>query len=179
MTFHHTPDLAPFFEEEARRAGVIDMAALEWMAPIAEKGWRDGQPTRAILAEIRAQGPAMSREQKRAERIRTNTRIGMTYWNSLTAKGREDPVHCLDLVLARAMSAACRERDRRVRRPGWLLRFTAVLDGRTCEAAKRLHGQEYQVGAEPRLPLPDCTADHCRCSFMHYPPRLRGRFSIS
>lgn len=44
-----------------------------------------------------------------------------------------------------------------------------------CEGAKQLAGMRFLSRKAPRLPLPDCSADVCHCSYLHYPDRRRGK----
>ena len=40
-----------------------------------------------------------------------------------------------------------------------------------CDAAKALTGRRFLVNAAPRLPLPGCDFQNCRCKFAQYPDR--------
>ena len=42
------------------------------------------------------------------------------------------------------------------------------FDAQACEAAKMMSGRRFLSNAAPRLPLPDCNALECRCSFSHH-----------
>ena len=44
-----------------------------------------------------------------------------------------------------------------------------------CNAAKAMTGRRFLANAAPRLPLPDCDFDNCRCQFAHYEDRRSGR----
>ncbi len=43
-----------------------------------------------------------------------------------------------------------------------------------CAAAKALAGQRFLAAAAPRLPLPECDAPQCGCSFKHHEDRRSG-----
>jgi hypothetical protein len=43
-----------------------------------------------------------------------------------------------------------------------------------CEGAKQFAGIRFLSAKAPKLPLPDCQAAVCRCSFAHYPDRRSG-----
>ena len=41
----------------------------------------------------------------------------------------------------------------------------------SCEAAKLMHGKRFLSSAAPKLPLPDCDVQQCRCKFQHHKDR--------
>ncbi len=43
-----------------------------------------------------------------------------------------------------------------------------------CNAAKAMTGRRFLSGAAPRLPLPECDAQECRCGFVHHNDRRSG-----
>ncbi len=43
-----------------------------------------------------------------------------------------------------------------------------------CNAAKALAGQRFLAAAAPHLPLPECDAPNCSCSFKHHADRRSG-----
>ncbi len=43
-----------------------------------------------------------------------------------------------------------------------------------CAAAKSLEGKRFLSGAAPRLPLPECDAQSCKCHFVHHADRRSG-----
>ncbi len=44
-----------------------------------------------------------------------------------------------------------------------------------CDAAKAMTGRRFLASAAPRLPLPECDLQECRCKFSHYDDRREGR----
>lgn len=44
-----------------------------------------------------------------------------------------------------------------------------------CSAAKMLAGQRFLAEDAPKLPLPGCDADECRCRFNHFTDRRSKR----
>lgn len=44
-----------------------------------------------------------------------------------------------------------------------------------CDAAKAMTGRRFLSGAAPKLPLPGCDAEECRCGFAHHSDRRSGR----
>jgi hypothetical protein len=43
-----------------------------------------------------------------------------------------------------------------------------------CEGAKQFTGIRFLSAKAPKLPLPDCHAAVCRCSYVHHPDRRSG-----
>lgn len=43
-----------------------------------------------------------------------------------------------------------------------------------CDAAKALDGQRILSSDAPRIPLPDCDSQTCKCKFVHYKDRRTG-----
>ena len=43
-----------------------------------------------------------------------------------------------------------------------------------CEAAKALEGKRFLSSAAPRIPVPDCDIQECKCRFIHHDDRRRG-----
>ncbi|MBF0375652.1 MAG: hypothetical protein HQL39_19855 [Alphaproteobacteria bacterium] len=154
--------ITPYLARELRRSKTIEIAALVWMAPLVEPIWEYEAPAQ-IARVIRAAGGEMNAEEKRALGLRSNTIMGRLYWNALTETGRKKPLAGLDLILDRALLAARRDQAPGRRPPGWPLRFSAILDSRTCSAAAALHGRIFHPDDAPGLPLPDCDRETCRC----------------
>ena len=44
-----------------------------------------------------------------------------------------------------------------------------------CDAARSMAGRRFLATAAPKLPLPDCDAEKCRCRFAHHDDRRSGR----
>lgn len=44
-----------------------------------------------------------------------------------------------------------------------------------CKAAREMEGRRFLSGAAPRLPLPECDVNDCRCRFVHHKDRRAGR----
>ena len=44
-----------------------------------------------------------------------------------------------------------------------------------CDAAKAMTGRRFLSAAAPKLPLPQCDAAECRCSFAHHADRRSGK----
>jgi hypothetical protein len=43
-----------------------------------------------------------------------------------------------------------------------------------CEAAKAMRDERFLSNAAPRLPLPDCDVQTCKCRFVHHKDRRAG-----
>ncbi len=48
-------------------------------------------------------------------------------------------------------------------------------EGSSCDVALALRGQRFLSGEAPTLPLPDCDAIECNCTYGHYDDRRRRR----
>lgn len=48
---------------------------------------------------------------------------------------------------------------------------TIKTESRACYAVKQLAGKRFLSREAPKLPLADCTAQHCFCQYMHHPDR--------
>ncbi len=46
-----------------------------------------------------------------------------------------------------------------------------------CEAVRRLAEKRLLPKEAPPLPLPECTAGHCGCRYVHHPDRRSGLWS--
>jgi hypothetical protein len=87
---------------------------------------------------------------------------------TLTALGSTDPGLAVAAIAMCASNARGRQHDlAESRKMGPLARLSAVHDTQTCESARVLSNTRlaFGPGEEPRLPLPDCDAWNCRCTF--------------
>ena len=49
------------------------------------------------------------------------------------------------------------------------------FDKYACPAAKEMAGRRFLSTAAPKLPLPDCSAMQCNCTFKHHGDRRTGK----
>jgi hypothetical protein len=135
----------------AARTGICHPERCEWMIPMILADDQSGlPPDRQVLADPRLD-------------------------EALTDLGNTNPAWAVAAITLAPRFAANHQEQRRAAvefgRPN---RLSAVLDQRTCEAAKALHRAVFEIGTEPELPLPDCDVWHCRCMLVgHYTPRGR------
>ena len=50
-----------------------------------------------------------------------------------------------------------------------------TFDKNACPAAKEMAGRRFLSTAAPRLPLPECSALQCNCTFKHHGDRRAGK----
>lgn len=50
-----------------------------------------------------------------------------------------------------------------------------AFDKNACPAAKEMAGRRFLSTAAPKLPLPECSALRCNCTFKHYSDRRAGK----
>jgi hypothetical protein len=48
------------------------------------------------------------------------------------------------------------------------------VNGKSCDAARRIAGRRFLSGDAPRFPLPDCDQTSCGCGFRHFADRRGG-----
>lgn len=133
----------------AARTGICRADRCDWLVPLIIEGDQSGVPCdRAVVKDPR-------------------------FLDCLTDLGRTDPAWAAAAIVLAAPFARNREKERRdaveLGRPN---RLSAVADKRTCAAAIAMHKTVFPIGEEPALPLTECDAWHCRCSFIgHYQRR--------
>ncbi len=133
----------------AARTGICHADRCDWLVPLIIEADQSGIPCdRAVLQDDR-------------------------FLPSLTDLGRAAPEWAAVSIILAAPFARSRAREIQeaveLGRPN---RLSAVMDRRTCDAAKALNKTVFPIGEEPSLPLANCNAWHCRCSFVgHYPRR--------
>jgi hypothetical protein len=136
----------------ARRTGILHPDRAEWMVPLIIEADQSGLPLdRAILKDARLP-------------------------ETLTETGMTNPGEAVAAIIRCAPFARNHARDRETgAKTGNPQRFTPVKDKRTCQAAIARHGQVFPQGSEPMLPLPECDAWNCRCTFIGWPASMARR----
>lgn len=85
---------------------------------------------------------------------------------------------CLLILAAAAAYWYVNLRDRSSQTLNSASAFKAVAivcdDTRACPAARALDGERFLGTEAPKLPLPDCTANVCTCTFHHHQDRRKG-----
>lgn len=170
----------------AERTGILDADHADWMIPgIIEGDWSNAGAGPTITA-WKNTGDPVSLEDKRKMGLNTRVKLGWPLVQTLTAKGLMDLNESLSAIFMAPIMARNRARpnvsvateaagtsqaqlDYINSRPQ---RLSAVMDNRTCAAAKAADGTVYPAGEHPALPLPGCDALSCRCMYVtHFPKR--------
>jgi hypothetical protein len=127
----------------AARTGLLHADRADWMIDLIIEGDQSGiPPDRTIIKDPR-------------------------FPETLSEVGMADPAWALAAILRAAPFARDQERNRATALSlGRQQRFTPVQDKKTCGAAKARHGELFQPGSEPLLPLPECDVWNCRCTFI-------------
>jgi hypothetical protein len=144
---------------------------IDWMLPYIIEGDQTGIGTTAIARQLKNHDEDIGIETKKRLGLRGNVKLSTSLYLTLTPKAYADLETSLAAIINCASFFRNRERDRvtalKLNRPQ---RMSAVLDSRTCAAAKAMHSTIFEPGDEPHLPLPECDVLACRCTFIgHYP----------
>jgi hypothetical protein len=155
-------------KEACIKTGLIDPAAAVWIAPIVERGEREGLGYQAIARQVRNSGEQLSADEKRALGMRANTKATQKYIGALTPRGREKQYDSAFLVVQRAVHQHALGNPDDLFNDEWIIgvEICAVEDSRTCAAAAKLDGRKFPKGHVPPLPLPECDAEYCRCLYL-------------
>ncbi|MCE1237063.1 MAG: hypothetical protein LWW93_11990 [Hyphomicrobiales bacterium] len=161
-------DLLPFTTEACAALGYVKVDAAEWLA---------GEITAAMNRNngrsIREGGKRLTKEERQALGIPVGGgHLNYVVWQSLTEKGRRDPIASFDVTCSRALANA--------RRAASLMRLRKVLDTSTgravfagvrvsalsigCQASKAIAGVLFDT--PPALPLSECDRETCSCDLI-------------
>ena len=108
-------------------------------------------------------------EEKKALKLNTRKKYAREFINGLTEKGIAEASEkdFLQNMFLQNFHQVSREYDlKRMKADG--IKYVEILDcgdERDCKAIKRLK-KHYPIDEVPELPLPQCKADYCRCSFI-------------
>lgn len=150
-------DIMAAFQALAARFAVFDPAKATWLIPIIQAADAANVPSDKTMRTLR--------NEHAAELAAT-----------LTDLGREDEEETLEAILLAPSRQRVLRRDLgRAAESDNPVRFSAVADRRTCEAAKVLHGSIFELGQQPAVPLADCDKLNCRCMWMNLPRRTAER----
>lgn len=149
-------------------AGLISDRADVWIMRLVRRADREGWGFRKLEREIRGYGSPLSPNEKRALGLRANVRIGRTYLNCLTARGRANPILAADELVYRNLIVPMIQRNSLRARsyPVDTLQFIVVdsVRPRPCKAALRMAGRRFPTAEIPELPLPGCDS-RCACFY--------------
>lgn len=161
-------DLLPFTREACSALGYVRTEAAEWLSnEIRAAMNRNNGRT------IREGGKRLTHEERQSLGILPGGgHLSHEVWQSLTERGRRNPIESFDITCTRALSNARRlaalKRLRSVlRSPSGQLAFVGVRISALsigCDAAKALAGALHDE--PPELPLPNCDREACSCSLL-------------
>lgn len=129
--------------------------------------------------KLRRVGSLMSKEDLRANGIRTNSKLSYEMFNALADKGKSDPIHKIDNMVLIAMHASWRREGleeltaARANMGGDLM--ATVYWHHRCDAAGKASddlGDTFEINEVPRLPRPHCDYSICGCHLNLYPRQL-------
>lgn len=122
-----------------------------------------------ILKQFREE-PCLNLEEKKQYGINTHQKINKNYFNLLTEVGKHQEYILTDLENIILSS------EHKIHNKYELLECKALgiknvqisccNDDRDCPAVKKYCNRIYPINAVPELPLPECTADVCRCIYL-------------
>lgn len=111
----------------------------------------------------------LSLKEKKDLKLNTRRKYSRELINGLTEKGIEAVAEkeIVKTMFLQNFHKVSREYDlKRMEADG--IKYVEILDcgdERDCKAIKRLK-KHYQIDEVPELPLPQCKADYCRCSYI-------------
>jgi hypothetical protein len=159
-------------------SGLFKKNSLKWLPEIIMSNFDEG--SKVIDLIIRKTGDPLSHEEKRKYGIRTNAKVSKQYFESLTIKGKKDPVRSAFTVVRRIHHKQAikyqNENILKTTKRGFEVQYEFISggdDGRTCQAALELEGKRFEKGEVPDLPLPNCDAEYCRCLFLYHMNRKK------
>lgn len=161
--------------ERTRRAclwrGLMKAEAAAWVAPILLRGVNKPETTTVMARQVIAMGEPISKERKKELGMGRRPVVGHLYVEALTKAGLAKATKVAELICGHALGLYYQE-ARRLRalrrqesRP--YCQLLTIDDGRTCTFATGLSGTIFLTGNEPHLPLPECDAERCRCTFTY------------
>ena len=176
LSRHNDGSLKSEIERVIIDSGLFKAEASKWISEIIVSNLDKG--SNAIDLAIRTDGELLSVEEKRQHGIRANAKVSKRYLLSLTPEGGKDPIKAAITVVRRILhKQALQKQKEDISKTESLgiemeSEFICVRDDRTCKAALELDGKRFAKDEAPDLPLPDCDAEHCRCSFLFH---VKGR----
>lgn len=174
----NAPDINQLIHENAlwaiERHSIMRPDAADWIAPICARHMASGQGMKPAFTEVRSQGTPLTSAEKAALGLRGNVKIGQTFADALTDKGRQDPIRAAQVVVHRAIVGASFHRqlaEYRKMAASMNVKFclaemnaSATSEfARQCKAAKLLSGIEFNINEVPIFPIGECDSDYCVC----------------
>jgi hypothetical protein len=158
-------------EDYALRTGALLPGAAEWIGPLLLEAALEGLTVEKAATRIRTDGGALPQTKKSEIGLaHVRARVGLRFVNSLTARGRLDPVLVSigvsrepGLRLSNFVMARLCKHDRSDAR--MLIR----VDEKSCVACRAFKRAILEVSELPEFPLSNCDSLDCRCRFDRQP----------
>ena len=121
-----------------------------------------------ILKQFREE-PCIGLEEKKQYKINTRQKVNKDFFNLLTDKGKHQEYILLELeniILSSKFKINNIYELREYKKLGIkYVKIECCNDDRDCPAVKKYCNKEFELSQVPELPLPECTADLCRCIY--------------
>ena len=170
-------DVEPFVREAARALGYVREDCVEWLAAEIARCFNEGH----IDYCIRRAGTELSKEEKKALGLRTNTRFSREVASCLTEKGLQDPLRNFETTCLRIMHGLFHAANKRIyqRMANHKYPIITGLEFREghispCKRAQQLNGKIFPIGEQSDLPLTGCDSEVCYCTYLMVSKRKLG-----
>ena len=122
-----------------------------------------------ILRQFREE-PCLELEEKKKYKINTRQKVNKYFFNLLTEKGKHQEYILLELekiILSSEFKINNIYELRECKELGIkYVKIECCNDDRDCPVVKKYCNKEFELSQVPELPLPECTADLCRCIYL-------------
>ena len=121
-----------------------------------------------VLKKFREE-PCIGLEEKKQYKINTRQKVNKDFFYLLTDKGKHQEYILLELeniILSSTHKINNEYELRDLKKLG--VKYVTIEccnDDRDCPAVKKYCNKEFKINQVPELPLPECTADLCRCIY--------------
>ncbi len=121
-----------------------------------------------ILKKFREE-PCLTLEEKKEYKINTRQKVNKEFFNLLSDKGKHQEYILNDLEII--IISSCHKINNTYslqdfKKSG--IKYVTIEccnDDRDCPAVKKYCNREFKINQVPDLPLPECTAEYCRCMY--------------
>lgn len=126
-------------------------------------------PVQNILKQFRKE-PCLELEEKKKYKINTRQKVNKVFFNLLTEKGKHQEYILLELeniILSSEFKINNIYELRECKELGIkYVKIEGCNDDRDCPVVKKYCNKKFELSQVPELPLPECTADLCRCMYL-------------
>lgn len=123
---------------------------------------------RNFLRSVKTDGGKLTSDRKKELGLKYNSVIGATLAEGLSCLQSVDDIFLFIARYIRGYQEWVSLPDKVKIFPFDLkIAVIAAEDSRTCEIARNLAGQAFDIHACPRLPLKGCDASYCRCVYTY------------